>query len=56
MLRLDQTDVHEEWKQQVRAKKLEYGKKTTRQKYAKSEQYKTFKERIYVRTLLDTRT
>lgn len=54
MLIHGQTDVHEEWKQQVSAKKSEYAKKTTRQKYAKSDQYKTFKERIYVRVLLNT--
>ena len=44
-----QTDAMDRYQDSVKAKAREYSQKTTRQKYAKNEQYVKFKENIYVR-------
>lgn len=44
-------DPVEEYEAELKRRKSEYEQKTTRQKYAKSEQYINFRQGIFVRRL-----
>jgi hypothetical protein len=47
-----QKDIKEKWKAEAKKERDAYKAKTARQKYAKNDAYKTFRERIYVRAAL----